>query len=258
VDGDGQAPSWFHGAFSVDVEDVFGSDSRLTLAEMCLLSPGAAGCDDVDLSDVIDARLDATADVNLTLVVSFDSDVANANFPKLLADLNLGWSFSSDDPDLSGGKPSVAFNNVRLDIGSFLTSFVAPIIEKIDTVLKPIRPVIQVLTRRLPVLSDIALARDYFDVDKDGKVTLVDLAKKRGAPHLEFLDTVAAISDLLDRVDSIATTDSSGKPIFVRLGGFDLGTSDVRFLHDLTTIGPNITGTVARHGRRCVRVFQGA
>ncbi len=118
------------------------------------------------LSDLVKAKLTANADVNLHLVASFGG---SANFPTITSDFALHWAFQNapmESPDNSfGGKPTVAFNNVQLNAGEFFGNFAKPILDNVQKVLKPIQPVIDILTTKLPVLSDLKVARNLLDFD---------------------------------------------------------------------------------------------
>src|SRR5207237_9618205 len=70
---------------------------------------------------------DAEADVHLHNVLSFGG---SANFPSLVADLDLTWKLGSASLNSGGtgdssfgSEPDVAFNNVSLDLGSFFSKF---------------------------------------------------------------------------------------------------------------------------------------
>src|SRR5205085_9406200 len=79
-------------------------------------------------------------------------------------DFHMDWSFGSGN--LSGSQPNLAFNNVQLHLGTFISGFVAPILRKVKEYLDPVKPIVDALQTRLPVISDLA--------GKD--TTLVDLA----------------------------------------------------------------------------------
>src|SRR6185503_4890502 len=121
------SPSKFEGFFRVDLKDP-NDDGKLTFAEM--FSNGAS------LSDIISAQLGADASVNLDLIASFGG---NSAFPRVLAQFHLRWHF-----DVANGSddPQIYFDNIYLDVGSFISDFLAPIIEKIQDVTKPIQPII--------------------------------------------------------------------------------------------------------------------
>src|SRR5437899_12750571 len=104
---------------------------------------------------VIGARLTAAALVNLDLIASFGGNVM---FPSLRADFHLDWSFSTAT-GLSGSRPNVAFNNIRLDLATFLSDFLNPIVSQVQKIVPPIKPAPDILTAPLPVLSDLTRTR---------------------------------------------------------------------------------------------------
>ena len=65
--------------------------------------------------------------------------------PHVKADFHLGWVFASVDTKAGisdfGGTPEISFKNVRLDLGTFFSRFAKPILEDIQKVLRPIKPV---------------------------------------------------------------------------------------------------------------------
>ncbi|NOS71718.1 MAG: hypothetical protein HOP33_17550, partial [Verrucomicrobia bacterium] len=233
VTDDPAAPSHFTGQFSADLKDPASNDNRLTFAE---IGAGPA------FSQVISARLNAVADLNLKLVASFGGNTA---FPRLLAGFNLDWAFNNADTGAVaatfGGVPTVAFNNVQVDMGTFLAGFMRPIISGIQDVLAPIQPVIDVLTRPLPVLSDFGPLRDLLDENGDGKVTLIEMAAQLSddiGKAATFINAVEEISTIANLLGNLST---SGPSVLYNLGGFNLGSVDVRKVANLSTAVPNVT-----------------
>ena len=53
-------------------------------------------------------------------------------------------------------EPSVAFKNVTIDFGGFLSSMLSPMVDFIKETTEPIKPVVDVVTAPIPVLSDLA------------------------------------------------------------------------------------------------------
>ena len=145
-----------------------------------------------DSGKIIQLLLRADIIVNLSLELTVSD---NAAFPKIRADLNLDWgievNFFDDDPfGEVNWYPHVGMNNIRLDMGSFLTQYLRPVLIQIDEGLTPIRPVIEVLTDPIPVISDIA-GRD---------ISLSNLLYQFGGPKGQaiatFIDIVRLVSDL--------------------------------------------------------------
>ena len=93
--------------------------------------------------------------------------------------------------------PEIGLSNVRLDLGSFLTQFVKPIVDKADPHLDQIRPVLQFLTTKVPVLSDVA----------GTDIRVVDLIEKFGGEKAKgvrsLIDTVAAIDAIVGRIAAL-------------------------------------------------------
>lgn len=178
------------------------------------------------------------ADINLETITSFGG---SASFPSLSSDINIDWGFSNTSADLGsftsfGDEPTAAFNNVKLDAGSFFNNFTRPILTKIQEITRPIQPIVDVLTRELPGFSEFSYVRDALDQNSDGKVTLLDLVETISPDsNLDFIQAIAEVADLVNKVP----TDASS--LAINLGGFDLGNTDVRSVSNLTKLVPNIT-----------------
>ena len=194
--GNTRPPTSFSGYFIVDLKDPIGTEGKLTVGDM---TSGR------DLGDFLSAQLGATAEVNLDLEVSFGE---NAAFPRLLAELDLDWRWDSDP--VAEGDLEIHLNNIQIDVGTFLSRFIVPILKQIQQITDPFQPVVDILSQRLPVLSDLA----------GKKVTLVDLAAAFGflSPNTaKFIDALVTIADLAND----ATVTSSGQ-VLVNAGSFEM------------------------------------
>jgi Ca2+-binding RTX toxin-like protein len=184
----------------------------------------------VDLSGPV-ASLTATPTfdggfgLKLGLDASFDG---SKKLPNIGTDFNLDWKFAGEAKAASGAyqgtSPKVSFNNVTLDIGSFFNDLVSPVLDQLNLILDPIRPVIKVVDERLPVFDDIG--RSFLDKDDNGRVTLIDLAKiKLGdSAAIDFVSEVATIVKITDSINKLGG--GSGK-IPLNVGNFDLGNKNL-------------------------------
>ncbi len=194
VDPDGAGPlpekySSVGGAFYVDLTDPgAGTVGRVTVKE--LFSRGTV--------KPITAGVEAIADVNLELTASVGGNTA---IPRLLADFSLDWTFQLGQPVTA---PTAAFTNVNLDLGSFVSDFLKPIVKQVNDVIKPFDPVLDALQTRIPVLSDI-MGRNY---------TVLDLAVQFGNVDRRFIDAALQIRSLV--ADIAAVPD--GESILIPLG----------------------------------------
>jgi len=156
--------------------------------------------------DLFKANLTSNANLGLTAKTSING---NAAIPSYNFDLAVNWPILNyANGQLTGPqKPSVEFKNMQLDLGSFITGFAKPVITKVNDVLKPALPVINVLNSDIKPLSEFSAIRNFFDQDGDGKVTLLEAGatianKKIDTRFLNALQDVGKVSDLLNSLSS--------------------------------------------------------
>jgi hypothetical protein len=156
---DAAEPSYLLASFAVDLYNRRdASDTRLGFTEL-----GSLG---------LKPKIAAVADVNLDMTLSLNSDLISsaAVFPKVRTDFILDWklgnadvifadrtnpsldySFSSSSAyvELKGlgnaigeGLKLVEFQNVSLDLGSYISDFMLPILEQVQSITEPLAPVI--------------------------------------------------------------------------------------------------------------------
>ncbi len=208
-------PTEFFGGFTLDI----GNGGRLKLDE--ILS-GA-----VNVGNLLDASITATADINLDLEATF---AGIKDLPWLAADFALDWAFTPQT-GFAGNVPGIAFNNVRLQLGDFFNEFLGPILETIHEILDPIEPIIEFLNDPIPIVSDLAVLAGKSEVD------FADVA----STAFPFLEPVNLVLEIIGKVLAIKV-DASG--VSIPLGSFDLGGADARGLADLGGLTPNGTGGV--------------
>ncbi|WP_445250797.1 FG-GAP-like repeat-containing protein, partial [Microcoleus sp. OTE_8_concoct_300] len=172
--------------------------------------------------DLFKANLTSTANLGLTAKTSING---NAAFPSYNFDLAVNWPILNyANGQLTGPqKPTVAFNNMQLDLGTFVNNFAKPIIGKISDVIKPFRPVINFLNADTKLLSKLGLAGP-FDKNGDGKVSVLELAAKISGRDIDtrFLSAVAKVDKVVDLANQIANS-----PDKIDFGSYTLGNIDV-------------------------------
>ncbi|MDG2125198.1 MAG: calcium-binding protein, partial [Verrucomicrobiales bacterium] len=177
-------PSFFEGRFEIDLMDPNG-DGMLTFAEMS--GPG------VTFGDIVSANLSAEADVNLDLRASFGGNTA---FPTIVAKFHLGWMWDLQD---GAGEPVVEIRDLGLDLGSFISDFLEPVLAEIRKVTEPLDPVIEFVTARIPVLSDIA----------GETITMLDLAEAFGLLEPSTRDFIENVATVIQLINDIPTGNGS-------------------------------------------------
>lgn len=173
--------------------------------------------------------IEVDAEINLELEVSFpeqdDGGGLATMFPSLRTDFGLGWEWTL----LDGSRIThLAFDNLSLNLGRLVTKFISPVVKAVNDILDPIRPLVDFLSTRLPVFSDIPNLRDFevqgrrLDFDGDGEVEILELIPL-GPNQRVFLSTVDRIAELADQLTPLTAIDENQ---YIVLGGFNLNHLD--------------------------------
>ena len=182
-------PSRLVGSFQVGFQEPAGAsdpDGRLSLSEMYSSS----------FSEFVTTTTDLRADIDLHLEVSFAGSSA---FPRMRTDFIVDWQIGSD--------PTVNFENVQMNLGDFFSGFAGDILGEIQRTLAPVQPVVEVLTKALPVLSDLS----------GHPVTLVDVARQFGrADVANFAQAVIDVNNLIVGLPQV------GPDVWIDLGEFSI------------------------------------
>ena len=94
---------------------------------------------------------EAYADLHLKADVS-------SSLPNISADLTLDWALGLTTRDglVGGGLPDVAIRDVKLDLGSFLSTVIKPVFQSFKEYTAPIRPLVDFLSSPVPGLNDLS------------------------------------------------------------------------------------------------------
>ncbi len=204
------------------------TDERLGLSEL-----GNLGFD-------VEVGADASVELGMTLGLTGDK----GSFPEIQADFFLDWAIDSDPiaagiqpvslfnpPDdfnfgssIQDGLKIVEFRNVGLDLGTYISNVVKPILEEIQDITEPVQPIIDIVTTPLPILSDLGL-----------DITLLDIAKMTGVVNPALITAIETIADVITLVNSI---DLSGPGLLIPIGDFTIYDAAERDLM-LSILGPN-------------------
>jgi Ca2+-binding RTX toxin-like protein len=198
--------------------------------------------------------------LNLGLDASFGG---SAKFPHIGTDFSLQWGFNSANKTPTGylgSAPSVSFDNVTLDIGSFFKDLTQPILDQIETILAPIDPVLKVVDTKLPVFDDIG--RSFLDKDKDGKVTLIDIAILQSSGGSVFIDFIGAAKELKSIATKIRSINEAGGTAnerkLIRLGDFNLGDTNANLLDPTFKLSDFNIGTATTLGDTTKKIIRTA
>jgi hypothetical protein len=221
ITDDAASPTLLSGSIDVNVIDPGANDNRVTMSEL-------ADVGVVALDELVDVNIAGIAAAHLDFALSSQYDLSDilgflpaVSLPRILADLDATWSLGQSAPT------SICFTNVRMDLGDFFAGFGGKSLDALNAAVEPIRPVLDILTRRLPVLSDIGPAVSALDRDGDGNVTLLDAAAMLGGVRdTRMIAGLSYVVDLLDSVRAVNSAAGSGA-FLIPLGNLCLTGQDL-------------------------------
>ena len=190
----------------------------------------------------VDTAGTATFTGDASLALHLTSDLGSAALPSISADLDGKWHFASStidpaNPAAFGDAPTIMFNNVSYDVGTFFDDTLKPILDKIAPVLAPIHNALAVFNTDLTFLKalfgpawhtlDVAGGTDAAGNDTgDGKLTLLDLLKigLKISGHDQNVSSLANFLTTLDHIVQIAAylDGLSLGPASYNLGSFQI------------------------------------
>ncbi len=210
------------------------------------IGPPHAPDERLGLSELGNLRFDvgvaADASVELGMTLGLTGD--QGSFPEIQADFFLDWALPDGDPIAQGIQPislfnppadfsfgrsiqdglkTVEFRNVGLDLGTYISNVVKPILEKIQDITEPVQPIIDIVTTPLPVLSDLGL-----------DITLLDIAKMTGLVNPALITAIETIADVITLVNSIDVSEGS---LVIPIGDFTIYEAADRDLIDSFVAG---------------------
>ena len=107
----------------------------------------------------------------------------SADLPTIVGTLHLQWGLDSNGNETP---LTIEFENLHLDVGTFLDEFLGPITKEIRKITGPLQPIIDVLMAPIPVISDLS------ELVGAGPVTMISLLEVATGADLSLVRAVAA------------------------------------------------------------------
>ena len=201
-------------SFSLDLSGGAGEDGSLSFTELTSA--------DTSLEDLFQYSITGDAVMSLGITTSLEGSAAIPSFSFDLSSLLPLFDYSNTEE--SGDQENATdlfFDNIKLDLGSYITQMLTPIVDGIDDIINPLYPIVDALYADTQIFKTIGIAKT-FDYDKDGKVSAIDLAewfadiyayidpvkgkqlKETIDATVEFLDTVKGVMDLIDNLKEMS------------------------------------------------------
>jgi hypothetical protein len=194
----------FDGTYAVNLVGPAGSGDRVAYTNLSQLDAHTT--------------LNGSASVRLDLDGSFGPVAVS---PRLGATFALDWSFVNADPQSSAGTfgqvPTVALQNVKLDLGPFFSAVARPIVQRVHHVTRPLEKVVSALDRPIPGLDRLHWT------SPDSPPTFLDLLVNLTGTNRYYFDAVERVVNVVKALDET----SAGANVWIDLGSFDLNANGV-------------------------------
>lgn len=180
-----------------------GADGALTYAELTSSSTNLEKLFEYDVS----------GDATLSLGV-VSQDGKNSSMPKISFDMAtqyamFDYSNESEATTLGNARP-IYFDNLTLDLGSYVTGSTKNAVDFINRILNPLYPIIDALNADTHIFRTLGIA-NKFDKNNDGKVSILEVADTLSSfvadnesDGQNLSTAVAATVDFLDRLTKIS------------------------------------------------------
>ena len=99
--------------------------------------------------------------------------------------MSLSWGVGESHPSLS-------YENFYIDLGSFISDYMAPIATRLGPITSGVQPFLNALDTQIPILSDVI----------GGDTSLLGLASRYGGANVGFVQSVSAIARLVQDITS--------------------------------------------------------
>lgn len=187
-------------AATIDIKRSSGSGDKITFADLVgntTIVPGFS----------------VTANVDVRVKTGFRDD-EDAGLPSVVGAFHLYWGLTANTetgiPAGALGGLQIVFDGLAIDLGSFISDFLEPIVKEVKNVTKPLMPVIETLQAPLPIISDLSVATG------GDPITLLDIIEAVSGNDLSLLRSVIQFVQFANRLP----TDTN---LVVGLGALGIG-----------------------------------
>ncbi len=201
------------GFLDVEAIDAKADDERTTIEGEATIGLTGGGDNVITFNELttgdvgIDADIGGTLRINLALRTGIAG--TGTDLPSILGTMHFSAAASA-----SGGfePPEFSFGDLHLDVGTFLTNFLKPVITGINNVISPFKPIIDVINAPIPVVSDLAA------LVGEPPVTMISLLEAATGADLGMVKSILSIIGFVGTIADIVNSLPPGASLQLPLG----------------------------------------
>ncbi|HEX2649809.1 MAG TPA: DUF4347 domain-containing protein [Burkholderiales bacterium] len=224
--------SGFFAEFGIDLKDP-GSDAQ-NVADGWAVNDGILTTSEFKdshfkLKENLAVVMKAYADVDLFMRLS--ADVISGGLPSIQFYLHYDQQFGNAEITFDGKAqgtgieaPTVVIEDLSLDLGTFFTDFLKPVLDEVKTVTEPLQPVVDFLKTDIPILSDIDILKNLLNKDGQGGVDVLDFAGTL-LGNTKYASVVTAVNALAELIDLVNHIPDDADTILINFGTYTFGGS---------------------------------
>jgi ABC-type amino acid transport substrate-binding protein len=192
---------------------------RLTFLDLIKISKD----DELSFADLFTYDFKGDANLGLSAKTSVEG---NAAFPSFNFDLAMGMPLFNYGNQTEASKQGldIAFKNMELDLGSFLSDFAQPVISTVDDIIDPIKPVVEAINADTKLMSELGL-ESTFDTDGKPGVSVLEIAESlsKFGGDSKGIDTAIEFANTIeDIVSLVETLNQQQGDVIIPLGDYNL------------------------------------
>ena len=196
-------------------EDTDGENGSTHFSGHAAVDFDFGGSDEVPLLKLTEIDISPSLGMDIFVDVRLRAGFGdNPNLPTIRADFVADWGFTLDENGPDIGELNLALNNVGLDLGAFISSNLAPILEYVNQFLEPVRPLLDLLQLEVPIVSQL------YQLIGQGPFTFLDGIGMLGEGGETVVKVVNILIQVVDFVDGLT---AFGPNLFIKFGDFDFG-----------------------------------
>ncbi len=216
VDPDGAGPGLARclkarlGFLDIEAIDAKPDAERTTIEGKASIKLTGGGDTKITFNELTTGNVDVEAAIGgaLRINLALRTGIAGTgtDLPSVLGTLFFGFEANQDN--FENAAPKFEFGNLYLDVGTYLARFLKPVVEGINEIIDPFKPIIDVINAPIPVVSDLAA------LVGEPPVTMIKLLEAATGADLGMVKAILSIIQFVGTIGDLVEQLPENDPSF--------------------------------------------